>query len=82
MALSELQQQSTESLQAKSRFSQIALLTVWIGAGIAIAAVLFNLMARDLFPATTFITALIALLASIPVYRERRQVQTVLAERA
>jgi hypothetical protein len=81
MTSSKLEKLSTQSLRFMNRFSRIALLMVWIGAGIAFTAVLFSLIARGWFPAVTFFTTVAGLLLSIPVYRERKQVLAVLAER-
>ncbi|MCB0628232.1 MAG: hypothetical protein R2824_14900 [Saprospiraceae bacterium] len=82
MNSSKLRSLSTKSLRFMNRFSRIALLMVWIGAGIALTAVLFSLVARGWFPSVTFFSTLAGLLLSIPVYRERQQVLAVLAERS
>lgn len=72
---------STESLRQKKRFSTIALLTVWVGAAFAIAAALFVWSRDGVLPETTFYTAIIALMLSLPVFFEKKRILKLLEVR-
>ena len=63
----------TETLKRNKQFSSIALLMVWCGASIAIAAAYYRFSIDGALPKDTFVFAILALLASIPVYLERKK---------
>ncbi|MEL6141405.1 MAG: hypothetical protein AAFQ37_14660 [Bacteroidota bacterium] len=72
---------STKSLETRKRFSNLALLCVWIGAGIAFLALLFSLSVTGTFHFTLFVTICLALLASLPVYIEKKRILAILEKR-
>ena len=72
---------STKALLQKKRFSTVALITVWLGATFAIGATLFVWSRDGVLPETTFYTAIIALLASAPVFIEKKRIVQLLATR-
>lgn len=72
---------STESLRQQSRLSNIALNTVWLGAAFALVAAVLKGAVTGLTPGITVLMALLALLASVPVYRQRQKMVQILAGR-
>ncbi len=73
---------SSEGLQRKQRFASFALSMVWMGASFAVGAAFYRLSLSGEFPTITFVVALIALLASVPVYREKRMIRSILRQRS
>ncbi len=76
-----LESMSTKSLDQKRKFSTFALNAVWIGGAIAINASVIKSAVSGVFPATTFVMAIVALLVSIPVYQERKMILEILGAR-
>ncbi len=72
---------STEALQQKKRLSTVALITVWLGAAFAIGAALFVWSRDGILPETTFYTAIVALLVSVPVFFEKKRIVRLLEDR-
>ena len=72
---------TTKELQRRKQLAAFALYTVGIGATVAIFATFYSYSVSDLFPTTTFVVTLLALLAAIPTYKEHKAVVTVLAKR-
>ena len=71
----------TSSLIKRLRLTNFALFMVYVGAAIAILASLYTFFMSGILPASTFWMSLVALLASVPVYMERKTLRWVLAER-
>lgn len=82
MTTTSLEDMSTKELSVRKKFAEIALKLVWSGAAIAIAAVLFRYLLEGVFPATPFFTSIIALLISIPVYQDKKQIALELVQRS
>jgi hypothetical protein len=72
---------STENLRKRKRLSDMALYAVWIGGSIGILAALSGLISGGGVESTTLVCSVLALLASIPVYFERRKIAGIMAER-
>lgn len=72
---------TTESLIKRIRFSSLALYTVWAGGTIGILASLSQIITSGGIESTTFVISVIALLVSIPVYRERQQIVEIVQDR-
>ena len=72
----------TQTLQKKRRFNEFALITVGIGASIALLASFYRLGISGTYPFTTGIVSLIALGAAWPVFQERKRVMGVLEKRS
>lgn len=72
---------STEALIKRIKFSTLALYTVWVGGTIGILASLSQIVTSGGIEATTFVVSVIALLVSIPVYRERQQIIEIVQDR-
>jgi len=71
----------TPSLVKRLRLTNFALIAVYVGAAIAILASLYTFFMSGILPANTFWVSVVALLASVPVYMERKTLRWVLAER-
>ena len=76
-----LEQKSTKSLQSEQQFTNFALNSVWFGAAFAFVASGYRYFQDGVFPTSTFIFAFLALLASIPVYYDRKRIVAVLKSR-
>lgn len=72
---------STPKLQNRKKLASIALFAVWFGASFAIAAAFFKLSVDGALPTRTLVTAIIALIASIPVFLERKAIVSILEKR-
>lgn len=72
---------STKELLQKKRFSTFALITVWLGAIIAIAAALYVWSRDGILSKTTLYLGVIALMASFPVYQEKKRITKLLKVR-
>ncbi len=72
---------STEALIKRIKFSTLALYTVWIGGAIGILASLSPIVSDGGIESTTFVVSGLALLAAIPVYRERQRIIEIVQER-
>lgn len=72
---------STQSLIKRRIFSNVALIMVWIGAAIAIGAVVYRFLTNGEFPSLTLIVSVLALIVSVPVYRERMLISKILNRR-
>lgn len=72
---------STAQLIKREKFSRIALLTVWLGASFAIFATCYRFFLDGNLPISTFIMVIIALIASIPVFYEKKQILAILEKR-
>lgn len=75
-----LHQLSTKALLHKKNFATIALITVVLGATIAFFASGYAWFRDGIFP-DTFYTAIIALMAAYPVFKERKRVINILESR-
>ena len=73
---------SNRKLARKKRLNEIALLTVLIGASLALMASFYHLWIQGSYPFTTGIVSLLALMAAWPVFRERKQIIWVLNQRS
>lgn len=72
---------STKALIQKRKFSNFALITVWLGATIALFATCYAWIRDGVLPETTFFMAIIALMASFPVYSEKKRIIEILKKR-
>lgn len=72
---------STANLSTRRTLARAALPFVWCGAIFAIGASLYSLGLTGELPTETFFMALIASLVSIPVWREKKLIETILVER-
>ncbi len=72
---------TTEALIKRVKFSSLALYTVWIGGAIGILASLSQIVSSGGIEPTTFVVSSLALLASIPVYRERQHIIGIVQDR-
>ena len=72
---------ATTQLTKRKQLSNVALYLVWAGACLAILAAIYTFSSTGTFPAETFVTALLALGASIPVFLERKKINQILAQR-
>ena len=81
MTTKPLDSYSSEELIKMKKLFNIALITVWVGASIATSAVLYRYFSDNVFPSQTIIIAGLAILASFPTYREKKQIALVLAKR-
>jgi hypothetical protein len=72
---------ATNQLTKRKQLSNFALYLVWAGASFAVLASIYTFSSTGIFPAETFITALLAFAASIPVFLERKKINQVLVQR-
>lgn len=76
-----LDSMSTRNLDQKNKLARFALIAVWLGGAIAINATIIRYAMTGYFPTETLVMAIIALLISIPVYRERQVIVDILRSR-
>ena len=76
-----LESYSTQKLKSKENFFTFSLTIVCLGAFIAITATFYNYFNSGEFSYITFITALLAVAVSVPVYLNRMQIRKVLKNR-
>lgn len=72
---------TTAALIKRVKFSSLALYTVWAGGTIGILASLSQIVTSGGIESTTFVVSVLALLVSIPVYRERQQIIEIVQDR-
>lgn len=72
----------TRNLLNQKRFSIAAVAIVWTGAAFAFGAAMFQLLNVGNLPTTTLLVAIIAVVASIPVYLDAKRIARVLRNRA
>ena len=65
-------------LRQRIQFATIAILLVWLGGSIGILAALSKLLFGEPIEMTTLMVSLIALIVSIPVMRERKNLKAQL----
>jgi len=66
-----------DKIDRKLRLLNFSLIVVYLGAAIAFLASLLKLFLTWQFPLLTFIFSFLALLASIPVYLEKRKLTSL-----
>ncbi|MEL7122152.1 MAG: hypothetical protein AAFO07_22075 [Bacteroidota bacterium] len=71
----------TNQLEQRKKLTNTALMLVCIGSAVAIAAAFYRFSISGDFPTATFGMALIALLASVPVWMERIRILKILRDR-
>jgi len=80
--LQRLQQFSTEELKKRLSLHRFALGAVWLGAGFAFGIGLARMDNTNPEVLQMMLVSGLALLASIPVYRQKRRISTVLSEKS
>ena len=81
MTVQALENIPTKSLNNRKKLAGFALYAVWLGASFAIGAALYRFFTDGLIPIRTIETSLMALVVSIPVYRERKRILAELEKR-
>ena len=81
MSIQDFNSFSTKSLVRRMKMSNVALIIVWIASAITIAATVYKYNVTAEFPVMTFVFVIVALMASIPVFFEKKQIDNILKER-
>lgn len=72
---------ATTQLNRRKKLTNFALYLVWVGAGFASLASIYTLSRTGVFPSETFISSILALGASIPVFFEKKKIDQILNQR-